>query len=50
MLLNKSKFVLNATLAWTRKHGKFQVHQSEMTFVNTYLKVLGAFIAPYADE
>lgn len=28
MILNKSKYLLNASLAWSRKHGKFQVHQS----------------------
>ena len=50
MLLTKSKYVLNGTLAWTRKYGKFQVHQSEMTFVNTFLNIINTFISPYNDE
>jgi dynein heavy chain len=47
-LLTKSKYALNGALAWSRKHGKFLVHQSEMTFVNTFLKMLGTYIEPYA--
>ena len=50
MLLTKSKYVLNGTLSWTRKHGKFHVHQSEMTFVAAYLKTLGAFVSHYENE
>jgi dynein heavy chain len=47
-LVTKSKYALNGALAWTRKHGKFLVHQSEMTLVNTYLKMLGTYLEPYA--
>jgi dynein heavy chain len=28
LLLTKSKYLINGTLSWTRKHGKFLVHQS----------------------
>lgn len=46
-LIVKIKYIINGTLAWTRKFGKFQVHQSEMTFVSTYLKIIGTFTSPY---
>lgn len=39
-LQDKLKYIINGSLAWTRKFGKFFVHQSEMTFVNTLLRVL----------
>lgn len=46
----KSKYLINGALAWTRKHGKFLVHQSEMTFVNSYLRILGTYIKVYYEE
>lgn len=49
-LTNKIKYVINGTLAWIRRYGKFQVHQSEMTFVGTYLKILGTYLAGYEAE
>lgn len=42
--------MLNGALAWTRKFGKFIVHQSEMTFVYSYLRILGTYIKPYYEE
>ena len=50
LLLNKSQYLLNGALAWTRKYGKFLVHQSEMTFVNTYLQLMKAYSKPYYEE
>lgn len=49
-ILNKSQYLLNATLAWTRKYAKFLVHQSEMTFVNTYLQLMKSYVKPYEEE
>jgi dynein heavy chain len=49
-ILLKSQYLLNGTLAWTRKYGKFLVHQSEMTFVNTYLQLMKAYTKPYYEE
>jgi hypothetical protein len=37
-------------LAWTRKYGKFLVHQSEMTFVNTLLRILETYLKEYGAE
>ena len=50
MVTHKSKYLLNGVLAWTRKYGKFIVHQSEMTFVSTYLKNFGTYFKPYYEE
>lgn len=49
-LTDKLKYIINGSLAWTRKYGKFFVHQSEMTFVNTLLRILETYLKPYADE
>jgi len=49
-IMAKSKYLINGALAWTRKHGKFLVHQSEMTFVNSYLRILGTYIKVYYEE
>lgn len=46
-LVTKIKYIINGSLAWTRKFGKFQVHQSEMTFVSTYLKIVGTYTSTY---
>jgi dynein heavy chain len=46
----KSKYLINGALAWTRKFGKFIVHQSEMTFVSSYLKILGTYLKVYSEE
>lgn len=46
----KIKYALNGALAWTRRKGKFLVHQSEMTFVCTYLKIIGTYINHYSEE
>lgn len=46
----KIKYAINGALAWTRRYGKFQVHQSEMTFVNSYLRILGTYIKQYSEE
>lgn len=45
----KIKYVLNGTLAWTKKLGKFLVHQSEMTFVNSFLRILGTYLKSYYE-
>lgn len=50
LLLTKIKYIVNGSLAWIRKYGKFQVHQSEMTFTSTLLKILGTFTTPYKEE
>ena len=50
LVLNKSQYLINASLAWIRKYGKFLVHQSEMTFVNSYLKLLQCYVQPYHEE
>ena len=50
LVLTKSQYLLNGALAWSRKYGKFLVHQSEMTFVNSFLKLLGTYIKPYDQE
>jgi len=50
LLLHKSQYLLNGVLGWTRKYGKFLVHQSEMTFVNTYLQLMKAYTKGYAEE
>ena len=50
LVLNKSQYLLNSALAWIRKYGKFLVHQSEMTFVNSYLKLLQCYVQPYYEE
>lgn len=49
LILAKSQYLINGVLAWTRKFAKFLVHQSEMTFVNSYLKILGTYIKPYEE-
>ena len=49
-ILNKSQYALNGLLGYVRKYGKFLVHQSEMTFVNTFLKYLGTYLHPYGEE
>lgn len=49
LILNKSKYLINGVLAWTRKFAKFLVHQSEMTFVSSYLKILYTYISPYNE-
>lgn len=49
-LMSKIKYIINGTLAWTRRYGKFQVHQSEMTFVSTYLKLIGTYTSPYGEQ
>jgi dynein heavy chain len=46
-LLAKIKYIINGTLAWTRKYGKFQVHQSEMTFVNSLLNIIRSYTSTY---
>lgn len=48
-LQTKLKFLVNISLAWIRKYGKFLVHRSEMTFVATLLKLLNTFIVGYGD-
>jgi hypothetical protein len=50
LIQTKSKYLINGTLAWTRKFGKFLVHQSEMTFVNSYLRIFGTYIKSYYEE
>lgn len=47
LLTKKIKYAINGALAWTRKYGKFLVHQSEMTFVNTYLRLLDTYVRPF---
>lgn len=49
-LQTKSQYLLNGVLAWSRKFGKFLVHQSEMTFVNTYLQLMRAYTKCYEEE
>lgn len=49
-LQEKLKYIINGSLAYTRKYGKFLVHQSEMTFVNTLLRILETYLKPYANE
>ena len=49
LLLAKSKYLINAILAWSRKFGKFVVHQSEMTFVNSYLRILSTYLKVYYE-
>ena len=49
LILHKSQYLINGCLAWTRKYGKFLVHQSEMTFVNTYLQLLKAYTKVYHE-
>ena len=46
-LLAKIKYIANGALAWTRRYGKFQVHQSEMTFVNSLLNIIKSYILIY---
>ena len=46
-MIVKMKYIINGALAWTKKLGKFQVHQSEMTFVSSYLKIIGTYVSPY---
>ena len=50
VILHKSQYLINGALAWSRKSGKFLVHNSEMTFVNTFLQLLKAYINPYFEE
>lgn len=47
--MTRSKYLINGVLAWTRKYAKFLVHQSEMTFVSSYLKYLGTYVNPYHE-
>ncbi len=46
----KIKYIANGSLAWIRRYGKFQVHQSEMTFVSTFLKIIGTYLTPFEAE
>lgn len=50
VLQDKLKYIINGCLAWTRKYGKFLVHQSEMTFVNTLLRILETYLKGYGSE
>lgn len=49
LILHRSQYLINGVLAWTRKYAKFLVHQSEMTFVSSYLKLLGTYTNIYND-
>jgi dynein heavy chain len=49
-LQNRLKFLCNASLAWIRKYGKFLVHRSEMTFVNSLLNILHTFLVGYGKD
>lgn len=50
LLQDKLKYIVNGSLAWTRKYGKFLVHQSEMTFVNTLLRILDTYLRPFGSD
>ncbi len=43
-------FMIDLTLAFTLKHGKFLVHKSEMTIVGGCLKQMKMFLHEYEDE
>ena len=49
LLTKKIQYAINGALAWTRKYGKFLVHDSEMTFTNTYLRLLETYIKTYGE-
>lgn len=42
--------MLDLTLSWAFRHGKFLVHRSEMTLVGSCLKYLKTYLVDYEDE
>ena len=43
-------WMIDSSLCWAMRHGKFFVHRSEMTLVGSCLKYLKTYIKEYGED
>jgi hypothetical protein len=47
MILQKLQWIVDSSLAWCNRYGKFPIFKSEMTFVKNLLEILHTYLAEY---
>jgi dynein heavy chain len=50
MVLDKLRWIIDSSLAWGNRYGKFPIYKSDMTMVKNLLDILGTFIPEFVDE
>lgn len=50
MIQQKLQWIVDCSLAWCNRYGKFPIFKSDMTFVKNLLEILHTYLDEYKDE